>query len=295
VRVNQTVGGVLQRIQSIDDLRAATAVWIAAGDTVALVPTMGNLHRGHMSLVELAAEHAEHVVVSVFVNPTQFGPNEDFEDYPRTLEIDARRLSRAGVDILFVPEVSDMYPHGLSDATQVSVPGISEQLCGAARPGHFFGVTSVVCRLLNICRPNIAVFGQKDYQQYVILRRMVEDLHMPVRLIVGETKREENGLARSSRNGYLSDADKLRAGVIYAALETVADALANGATDLAALEKEAAEKIAAQGLAPEYVSICTADELSIPGPDDRNLVVFAAARLGEVRLIDNIVVEIPAG
>ncbi len=266
------------------------AVWREAGDTVALVPTMGNLHRGHMSLVDLAAQHAEHVVVSVFVNPTQFGPGEDYADYPRTAELDARRLSRAGVAIMFAPDVDEMYPNGTAGSTVVSVPELSDQLCGASRPGHFSGVTSVVCRLLNMCEPNIAVFGQKDYQQYVILQRMVADLHIPVRLLAGQTQRDKNGLARSSRNGRLSKEEKARAAVIHSALEAAADALRNGNTDYAALVKAAVTQIDAAGLEAEYVSIRASRDLSQPQPDTNNLVVLAAARLADVRLIDNVLV-----
>jgi pantoate--beta-alanine ligase len=248
---------------------------------------MGNLHRGHMSLVELAAEHAEHVIVSVFVNPTQFGPNEDFATYPRTLQLDARRLSRAGVDILFTPEVEDMYPFGLDVATRVEVPGISDQLCGEFRPGHFVGVTSVVCRLMNICGPDIAVFGKKDYQQYVILERMVRDLNMPVQLLAGETEREPTGLAKSSRNGFLDEADRERAAIIYAALSDAATQVAKG-SDIAVAEQGASAAIAAAGLVPEYVSVRRAEDLALPVAGDTQLVILAAAKLGDVRLIDNV-------
>ena len=281
----------MQRISKISELRAAMSVWREAGDSVALVPTMGNLHRGHMSLVDLAAAHAEHVVVSVFVNPTQFGPDEDYADYPRTLDLDARRLARAGVEIMFAPAVSDMYPHGMEHATRVSVPKLSDQLCGAARPGHFEGVTSVVCRLLNICEPGIAVFGQKDYQQFIILQRMVEDLHIPARLLAGPTRRDKNGLARSSRNGFLSKQDKGRAAVIYAALTAAADELSNGNLNFSVLEQTALDEIAAAGLEPEYVSIRAAGDLGAPDTDTARLVVLAAARLGKVRLIDNVLVK----
>jgi pantoate--beta-alanine ligase len=282
----------VQRIQTTTDLRDATAVWREAGDRIALVPTMGNLHRGHMSLVELAAQHAEHVIVSVFVNPTQFGPGEDFGEYPRTLEIDARRLSRAGVDVLFVPEVEDMYPVGLDAATRIHVPKLSEQLCGEFRPGHFEGVTSVVCRLLNICSPSVAVFGQKDYQQYVILQRMVEDLHLPVRLLAGATEREANGLAKSSRNTFLDEAEQARAGIIFSALTQAATTLAADASDPAAIERAASEQIAAEGLVPEYVSVLNSADLNAPTADDHKLVILAAARLGKVRLIDNVTVTV---
>jgi pantoate--beta-alanine ligase len=269
-----------------------TSVWRRAGDTIALVPTMGNLHRGHISLVELASAHAEHVIVSVFVNPTQFGPNEDFAAYPRTLELDARRLSRAGVDILFAPDIDQMYPNGLDAATRVEVPQLSEELCGAFRPGHFVGVTSVVSRLINICAPNIAVFGKKDYQQYVILCRMVADLNMPVKLMAGETERDPSGLAKSSRNSFLDEAEQARAAVIYAGLQRAANLIVTGDATIAEAERYAVELIEAEGLMVEYVSVRRATDLALPDKDDTQLVILAAARLGPVRLIDNVAVSI---
>lgn len=280
----------MQHIKDIKSLREATTVWREAGKTVALVPTMGNLHRGHLRLVEIAAEHADHVIVSVFVNPTQFGPMDDFDRYPRTLDVDARRLSNAGVDVLFAPEVDAMYPRGLDNATLVVVPELAEQLCGASRPGHFTGVTSVVSRLLNICQPSSAVFGQKDYQQFIILKRMVGDLHQDVRLLLGETYREDSGLAKSSRNNFLTDVQKDQAAVIYAALTRAAEILAKGEQQPEAIEKLAAGQIEAAGLRTEYVAVRSADHLGVPESHERNLIVLAAARLGAVRLIDNVLV-----
>jgi pantoate--beta-alanine ligase len=282
----------LERFESADDVRARVAGWRASGDTVALVPTMGNAHQGHLSLVELAGQQADHVVVSVFVNPTQFSPNEDFSDYPRTLEADADSLSAVSADLMFAPSVETMYPFGLDHATTVLVPGLSDELCGAHRPGHFQGVTSVVCRLLNICSPDIAVFGQKDYQQFVILRRMVADLQLSVRLIAGPTQRESNGLAKSSRNGFLNASQQETAAVIYRTLTDVHSALRDGKRDFTALEKRAMDAIAAAGLEPEYVAVRTADDLASPDSASRSLAVLAAARLGKVRLIDNLVVSL---
>ena len=277
----------MQRIETIDELRAATASWREENATIALVPTMGNLHKGHMSLVALAAEKADHVIVSVFVNPTQFGPGEDFETYPRTLDNDARKLKHAGVDIMFTPNANEIYPGGLEGATVVSVPGVSAILEGASRPGHFYGVASVVNRLLNICQPDIAIFGQKDYQQLVILERMVADLKMPVEIIACETQRDDNGLALSSRNSYLADDDKAKAASINSALVALEEQFAAGERDYAKLEQAASEALSAAGLQPDYVAIRTAADLSVPGEADRRLVVLAAARLGDVRLIDN--------
>ncbi len=282
----------MKQIHSVDKLRKAIAEWREAGDTIALVPTMGNLHKGHMSLISLAAEYAEHVIVSIFVNPTQFGPNEDYTNYPRMPEVDSRKLARAGIDILFAPSVEEIYPHGLENSAQVLVPELSDQLCGASRPGHFLGVTSVVSRLFNICSPNVAVFGNKDYQQLVILRRMVEDLHIPVKLLAGETERDANGLALSSRNEKLDEVQRAAAAIIYQALDDAATALRTGQNDFVNVEKTAIETISVAGLDPEYVAIRDAADLSMPQGNSPRLVILAAARLGGVRLIDNVLVNI---
>lgn len=282
----------MKRITTVAELRATLAPWREAGDTLALVPTMGNLHNGHLGLVKLAAEHAEHVIATIFVNPTQFGPNEDYADYPRTPEMDARRLRRAKVDILFEPSVDEMYPGGPEQATQVIVPGLSEQLCGDSRPGHFAGVTSVVCRLFNLCTPTVAVFGQKDYQQLVILRRMVRDLHMPVNLLTAAIVRDSRGLALSSRNAYLDEAQQETAAAIYAALEQARTTLDRGQRDYAAIETNGMRALAAAGLEPEYFAIRQADDLSLPATHELRLVVLAAARLAGVRLIDNVIVQL---
>lgn len=269
------------------------AAWREAGDTVALVPTMGNLHKGHLSLVSLAAKHADHVVVSIFVNPTQFGPGEDFERYPRTLEIDSRKLSRARVDALFTPAVDEIYPRGIGQTTTVTVPGLSDDLCGKSRLGHFSGVTSVVSRLFNICLPDVAVFGQKDYQQLMVLQRMVEDLHLPIRLIKGLTEREPDGLAMSSRNNFLDAGQRATATVIYRTLEKLAADLRAGRRDYSVLEAAAAATIQAAGLEPDYVAVRNAESLAVPDSRSTRLVLLAAARLAGVRLIDNVLLDLP--
>jgi pantoate--beta-alanine ligase len=283
----------MKRIDTIAGLRALLTEWHPQGDRIALVPTMGNLHKGHISLVELAKEHAERVIVSVFVNPTQFGQNEDYEDYPRTLEKDARKLTRAGADVLFVPSVEEIYPEGLDSATRIIVPGLTEEFEGTERPGHFAGVAAVVCRLLNICHPNVAVFGQKDYQQFIVLRRMVSDLHLPAKLIVAPTCRNDAGLALSSRNSYLDEAQQTNALIISEALRNVGAALEDGRRDYPAMEQSAGEQISAAGLSPDYVAIRDANDLSIPAEGAMHIVVLAAARIGEVRLLDNLLVELP--
>lgn len=281
----------MKTVRDIGTLRSIAANWRQVGDTVALVPTMGSLHQGHMSLVRLAAESAERVVVSVYVNPTQFGPDEDFDKYPRAFENDRRRLSRAGVDVMFAPDDEQMYPFGEQHMTRVSVPGLSKILCGDERPGHFDGVTSVVTRLFGIVQPDVAVFGQKDYQQLVIIRRMVEDLHLPVGIVGGPTHREKDGLAQSSRNRYLSAKERAVAPVLHAALSECREKLLAGDRDYNRLEAEAVSALIAVGFHPEYFAIRRAGDLSEPEPDAEYLVVMAAARLGEARLIDNVLIE----
>lgn len=274
-------------IRTIDELRRAVAGWRAAGEAVAFVPTMGNLHSGHLALVARAREEAPRVVVSVFVNPTQFGPNEDFARYPRTEAEDAEKLEAAGADVLFLPSVEEMYPGGAEATTFVEVPGISDILCGEFRPGHFRGVATVVARLFNIVQPDAAVFGEKDYQQLLVIRRMVRDLAFPVRVIGAPTVREDDGLAKSSRNQYLAPEERELATRIHATLQAVAESLRAG-RDIAALEREGAESLERAGFRPDYFAIRRAEDLDEPAPGDRELVVLVAARLGGTRLIDNL-------
>ena len=198
----------MQIVSNAEELREHIADWRHAGDHIALVPTMGNLHQGHMSLIELARKHAERVVVSIFVNPTQFADGEDHDNYPRTMDKDARRLKRADVDLIFAPDVETMYPFGIDNATSVKVPVLSEELCGSFRPGHFDGVSTVVNRLFILVQPDVAVVGQTDYQQQLVIRRMTEDMNMPVEIITGPTVRDDDGLAKSSRNQYLTEAER---------------------------------------------------------------------------------------
>lgn len=274
-------------------MRRAVARWRGAGERVALVPTMGNLHAGHLALVGRARALAGRVVVSVFVNPTQFGPGEDFAAYPRTLRADAARLRAAGADLLFAPGVAGMYPGGAAPGTVVSVPGLSTDLCGAHRPGHFDGVASVVLRLFNVVGPDVAVFGEKDYQQLVLLRRMAADLHLPVRLVGVATVRERDGLAMSSRNQYLDADERRSAPALHAALLACRARLLAGARDYRALEREAAGALRRAGFVPDYVAIRAAADLAPPRRGERRLRVLAAARLGRARLIDNVAVRLP--
>lgn len=282
----------MQVVHTREELAELTAEWRHHGDHIALVPTMGSLHKGHLSLVDLAREHAERVVVSIFVNPTQFGEGEDFDEYPRTLDRDTRRLKNKPADVIFAPEVDTMYPFGLQMATRVSVPGLTENFCGASRPGHFDGVTTVVARLFAIVQPDVAVFGQKDYQQQLVIRHMAADLSLPIAIITGETVREDDGLAMSSRNSYLSDEERATAPKLYETLTWVGNELQNGQRNFEHLESEAANKLREAGFAVDYFAIRRAQNLEQPDRDCDDLVVLTAARLGSARLIDNIVVTI---
>ena len=282
----------MELITERDELRQQLDDWRQHGDHIAIVPTMGNLHVGHASLVELAREHAERVVVTVFVNPRQFGESEDFEEYPRTLERDTLRLRKVGADVLFVPDVDTVYPFGVDNATTVTVPGLSENFCGSFRPGHFEGVTSVVARLFALVQPEVAVFGQKDYQQQIVIRRMADDLNLPVNILVAPTIRDDDGLALSSRNQYLTDEEKTVAPELYRSLTRVGEQLQAGQRNFDELEQEAIAVLEAAGFEPDYFAIRRALDLSTPDRDCDELVVLVAAHLGKARLIDNIVVSI---
>lgn len=278
----------MQTIHAIPELRAAVRSLRAQNARIAFVPTMGNLHAGHLALVKRAQQAADAVVVSIFVNPLQFGAGEDFEHYPRTEERDATLLAEHGVRLLFLPTTETLYPHGLDSCTRVMVPGLSDILCGAVRPGHFVGVTTVVTKLFNMVQPDVAVFGEKDYQQLTILRRMVRDLNFPVELIAHPTEREADGLAMSSRNSYLSPEERAIAPGLYRTLLAAREALRAGQPP-AVVEAEAIERLHALGFIPEYVSVRRASDLAhaLPG-ESEPLRILAAARLGRTRLIDNI-------
>lgn len=278
-------------VHTVAELRAEVAAWRAAGERVAFVPTMGNLHAGHYSLVTLARERARRVLASVFVNPTQFGPSEDYSRYPRTLEADAAGLAAHGCDLLYAPAVEEMYPYGVEAAVRMHVPRLGDTLCGAFRPGHFDGVATVVTRLLSMAQADYAIFGQKDYQQVLVIRHLARDLVLPGEIIVGPTVREANGLAMSSRNQYLSAAERERAGAIHASLQAMREGVRAGA-GFAALEAEAVARLEAAGLRPEYAAVRDAADLSVPGADRRHgLVALIAARLGTARLIDNLLID----
>ncbi len=263
----------------------------AQGARIGLVPTMGHLHRGHLALVDRAREAADHVVVSVFVNPLQFGPNEDFERYPRTLAQDREKLAAAGVDLLFAPPLAEVFPKPLDRTTRVAVPELSDMLCGAFRPGHFVGVATVVNMLFNLVQPDVAVFGQKDYQQLLIIRRMVDDLHLPVEVLSMATVRESEGLAMSSRNAYLGAEERQRASGLYQTLCWGRDRIRDGARDYQALEQQAAQRLGQAGFRLDYFAIRRAADLSPPDNHEAPMVLLAAAWLGQARLIDNVLVN----
>jgi pantoate--beta-alanine ligase len=269
-------------------VRERVRAWQREGRRVAFVPTMGNLHAGHVSLIEAARRHGERFVASIFVNPMQFGANEDFAHYPRTPRDDERMLAAAGCDLMFMPEVSEVYPHGAARATRIEVPGLSRILEGEFRPGHFEGVSTVVAKLFHIVEPQIAVFGEKDFQQLTIIRRMVADLCMPVEIIAAPTVRDADGLAMSSRNQYLTAAERARVPVIYATLAAAARRLGAGDADFASIERSGFTELEAAGMHPDYFSIRSAADLAHPAAHERELVVLAAARLSKARLIDNI-------
>lgn len=282
----------MQVVHSKQELSELIAEWRQKDEHVALVATMGSLHAGHLALVEHAREHAERVIVSIFVNPTQFGDGEDFDDYPRTLELDKRRLKTTTADLIFAPDVATVYPFGIDQATTVSVPVLTENFCGASRPGHFDGVTTVVARLFALVQPDVAVFGQKDYQQQLVIRRMVEDMNLPVTIITCETIREDDGLALSSRNSYLTEEERAKAPQLYEVLKSIGEELQNGRRNFSDLEHAANQELADAGFEVEYFAIRRALNLEIPDRDCDDLVVLTAARLGAARLIDNVVVAV---
>jgi pantoate--beta-alanine ligase len=274
------------------ELRRVVAQWRSASERVAFVPTMGNLHQGHGDLVRRASQLADRVVVSVFVNPMQFGPNEDFAAYPRTPEDDRRLLESIGADVLFTPEVDEMYPRGQAVSARVQVPELDSILCGAFRPGHFTGVATIVTKLLNLVQPDVALFGEKDFQQLMIIRRAATDLCMPMEIVGVPTTRESDGLAMSSRNRYLSADERKLAPEIYAALSRAREAIESGSQDFAALERAGFDVLKQRGFRPDYFSIRDAATLGDP-VRGAEMVVLTAARIGRARLIDNVRAQPP--
>jgi len=282
----------MKTITTIESVRTQVAKWRRADERIAFVPTMGNLHRGHLRLVERARQLSDRVVVSIFVNPLQFGAGEDLDAYPHTPQEDAQKLEQAGVELLFRPGEAEIYPRGRDGVSFVEVPEISRILCGASRPGHFRGVATVVCKLFNIVQPDLACFGQKDYQQLALLRRMVDELNLPVEMVGVATEREADGLALSSRNGYLSPEQRALAPNLYRTLQQLAARLRAGERDYAALERRGRTALEEGGLQPDYLAIRRADNLMPPRGDESRLVILAAVLLGPARLIDNLLIEL---
>ena len=273
-------------VRTTKDLRAEIAKWRQAGEKIALVPTMGALHAGHLSLIDIAKRHAKRIVVSIFVNPTQFGPKEDFGRYPRDEAGDIAKLKEAGADLVYIPGTEEMYPQGF--ATRVSLPSLTEDLCGAARPNHFDGVATVVTKLLLQCAPDVAVFGEKDFQQLLVIRRLVTDLNIPVEIVAAPIVREKDGLALSSRNAYLSAVERKRAPVLHQVLEETAASLADG-EGCDAATSAGRFKLEANGFRVHYVAVRDPETLAaLSGPIRGPARVMGAAFLGTTRLIDNV-------
>ncbi|MCF7971426.1 MAG: pantoate--beta-alanine ligase [Methylococcaceae bacterium] len=277
-------------ITDIKALRELLKQWRRAGESIAFVPTMGNLHAGHLQLVNRAKAQADRVVVSIFVNPTQFGVGEDFSLYPRTEQADQEKLQAIFVDAVFMPSTEEMYP--VNELTKVSVSQVSENHCGAARPGHFDGVATVVCKLFNIVQPDKAFFGEKDFQQLTVINAMVADLNLPVEIISVPTVRESDGLAMSSRNGYLTPEQREQAPQLYQSLCTAKVLIRDKKTAYIDIEKQQKKFLEEQGFRPDYFSICRRYDLQTAGQDDSEIVILVAAKIGKTRLIDNIQVDV---
>lgn len=285
----------MNTVKTVRELRAAVARARREGKQIALVPTMGNLHSGHAALVTTAAQQADFVVASIFVNPLQFGVNEDLDTYPRTLAADQEKLLQAGCHLLFAPTVEEMYPNGMTGLTRVTAAQLSNELCGSRRPGHFDGVTTVVSKLFNMVQPDLAIFGQKDYQQLAVIRAMVQELNMPVQIISEPTVRAEDGLALSSRNGYLSEEQRAIAPVLYQHLKAMSQAIRAGERDYTTLVSQHLEHIQALGFRPDYLEVRHALTLLPAQPSDRDVVILIAAFLGNTRLIDNVHLNLDSG
>ncbi|MDP3125415.1 MAG: pantoate--beta-alanine ligase [Thiobacillus sp.] len=279
----------MQVLHTIAELRTA----LAGQAGTAFVPTMGNLHAGHMSLVELAKQHGQPVVASIFVNPLQFGAGEDFERYPRTLDADCDKLAAAGCDIVFAPAVSEMYPVPQSFTVQPS-DSLTRDLDGAFRPGHFSGVATVVLKLFNLVQPRVAVFGKKDYQQWLVIRELVRQFNLPIEIVAGDTLREADRLAMSSRNGYLDASERIQAVRLQHELATIRASVESGERDYASLSATACRHLKMAGWRVDYIELRDAMNLQTPAPDSRQLVVLGAAWLGKTRLIDNLDFDLPA-
>ncbi|MGB0467381.1 MAG: pantoate--beta-alanine ligase [Pontibacterium sp.] len=282
----------MKTIHSITDLQSTLRQARAQGKRISLVPTMGNLHEGHLQLVHQARACSDLVVSSVFVNPLQFGAGEDLDSYPRTLASDQEKLRGAGCDLLFAPTDEEVYPNGRDNQTEVEVPGLSDLYCGASRPGHFRGVATVVCKLFGIVQPDVAIFGEKDYQQLMVIQRMTADLCLPVEIQGAPIVRNSDGLALSSRNGYLSEEQLALAPVLCQTLRDSAKQIKAGRRDYAQLEEEAQRTLEETGFKRDLYRICNAQDLTTATEDSSQLVILAGAHLGAARLIDNIEIDL---
>ena len=282
----------MQLISDILDLREIRRTWQISAKVIAFVPTMGNLHQGHLNLVREAKKHADIVVVSIFVNPMQFGPDEDLDAYPRTLQNDSRLLEDLGVDVLFMPKATDIYARGLEQQTFVEVPGLSYMICGASRPGHFRGVATIVCKLFNMVQPNLAFFGEKDFQQLQVIKAMVTDLSMNLKVFGVATTRDNDGLAMSSRNQYLNDIERKLAPILYKKMQQLVAEIQIGRRDFLTLTQAYKLQLAELGFNPDYLEIRNVENLLQPSHEDHHLVLLAAAFLGKTRLIDNMQIRL---
>jgi pantoate--beta-alanine ligase len=281
----------MQIFHTINGIRASLAEARLQGKRVSFVPTMGNLHQAHIELVKLAQKTSDIVVCSIFVNGLQFGLNEDWDKYPRTFDADCKKLREAGCDMLFHPDDNEMYPNGLDSQTRIICSSMTDVLCGASRPGHFEGVTTVVTKLFNIVQPDEAIFGIKDYQQLAVIRRMVEDLCMSVDIIDAPIHRESDGLAMSSRNGYLTIDERPKANQLHKSLNWIAEQIKAGKRDFLALETEANRQIEAAGFKSDYITVCNSKTLEMAAVDDEHITVLGAMYTSSARLIDNVTLE----
>lgn len=282
----------MNTVKNLQQLRAAISRARSEGKRIAFVPTMGNLHAGHIALIQHATERADFVVASIFVNPLQFGANEDLDSYPRTLAADQSKLLEAGCNLLFTPDAQEMYPQGMAQQTIVSVPGVSAGLCGGSRPGHFDGVATIVCKLFNMVQPDIALFGEKDFQQLAVIRKMVADLNIPVHIFGVPIVRDHDGLALSSRNGYLSAQQRAVAPALQQCLQALKAQIKNGRRDYATLFEQFKTDLQAAGFRLDYVELRDALSLQPAAMDSTQLVLLAAAYLGSTRLIDNLIFDL---
>jgi pantoate--beta-alanine ligase len=282
----------MDQANSVSELQQYVQHWKDHKQSIAFIPTMGNLHQGHLSLIEKGQSLCDRSICSIFVNPMQFGPNEDFNHYPRTLDQDIELLESIGCDLVYMPTASELYPQGLDKISQIIVTDLSEAYEGANRPGHFTGVATIVAKLFNIVKPNISVFGKKDYQQYCVIKKMTQDLNLDVEIIGQETSREPSGLATSSRNQYLNEEQESKAGLIYATLQEAANKILNGERNFDLIEKQATRKLQQTGFDTDYFNICNADTLKSATSEDRKLVILVTTHLGNTRLLDNIEIDL---